>query len=74
MCPLYVPGLIGPGERKSVQPMAERHQGPPSAHFAAYRIRIADGLPQRIHDKGQQHMPGEEAWLVGEWRPSGEQE
>ena len=24
MCPLYVSGLIGPGERKSVQPMAER--------------------------------------------------
>jgi SRSO17 transposase len=24
MCPLYLAGLIGPGERKSVQPMAER--------------------------------------------------
>ena len=24
MCPLYVAGLIGPGERKSVGPMAER--------------------------------------------------
>src|SRR6476469_2541534 len=24
MCPLYVVGLIGPGDRKSVQPMAER--------------------------------------------------
>src|SRR5262247_2937155 len=24
MCPLYVSGLIGPGERKSVQPMAKR--------------------------------------------------
>src|SRR5437667_6358005 len=24
MCPLYVAGLIGPGDRKSVQPMAER--------------------------------------------------
>src|SRR5262245_45551708 len=24
MCPAYVSGLIGPGERKSVQPMAER--------------------------------------------------
>ena len=24
MCPLYVAGLIGPGERKSVQPMAQR--------------------------------------------------
>src|SRR6266513_2447672 len=24
MCPAYVSGLIGPGERKSIQPMAER--------------------------------------------------
>src|SRR5260221_14136314 len=24
MCPLYIAGLIGPGDRKSVQPMAER--------------------------------------------------
>ena len=24
MCPLYVAGLIGPGDRKRVQPMAER--------------------------------------------------
>jgi hypothetical protein len=34
-----------------------------TARFAALRIRIADGTPQRIFDKGQQHMPGEEAWL-----------
>lgn len=43
-----------------------------SARFAARRVRVADGAPQRILDKGQQHMPGEEAWLVGEWRSSGE--
>lgn len=47
-------------------------KGPLQASFAAARIHIADGPPQRIHDKGQQHMPGEEAWLVGEWRSSGE--
>ena len=23
MCPLYIAGLIGPGERKSIQPMAQ---------------------------------------------------
>ncbi len=43
-----------------------------SARFAARRIRVADGAPQRILDKGQQHMPGQEAWLVGEWRSNGE--
>ena len=47
-------------------------KGPLAASFAAVRVRIADGSPQRIHDKGAQHMPGEEAWLVGERRTSGE--
>jgi len=42
------------------------------ARFAAVRVRIADGRPQRIKDKGQQHLPGEEAWLIGEHRTSGE--
>ena len=42
------------------------------ARFAAVRIRIADGPPQRIGDMGQQHMPGEEAWLLGEHRSTGE--
>jgi len=27
MCPLYIAGLIGPGERKSIQPMAFRSVG-----------------------------------------------
>jgi SRSO17 transposase len=47
-------------------------KGPLEAAFAAVRIRVADGEPQRIRDKGQQHMPGEEAWLIGELRSSGE--
>lgn len=42
------------------------------ARFAAVRVRIADGPPQRIWDKGQQHLPGDEAWLIGEHRSSGE--
>jgi len=43
------------------------------ARFAALRVRVADGEPQRIGNKGMQHMPGEEVWLVGERRASGEQ-
>ncbi|MBB4105885.1 SRSO17 transposase [Rhizobium borbori] len=36
-----------------------------SARFAARRIRVADGAPQRILDKGQQHMPAKRpGWLV----------
>src|ERR1700755_2748408 len=42
------------------------------AQFAALRVRTADGPPQRIWDKGQQHLPGDEAWLIGEQRSSGE--
>jgi SRSO17 transposase len=42
------------------------------ARFAAVRVRTADGPPQRIWDKGQQHLPGDEAWLIGEQRASGE--
>jgi SRSO17 transposase len=47
-------------------------KGKLEARFAAVRVRIADGPPQRIWDKGQQHLPGEEAWLIGEHRMSGE--
>jgi SRSO17 transposase len=43
-----------------------------TARFAVMRVRIADGAPQRIGAAGAQHMPGEEAWLVGEHRSSGE--
>ena len=43
-----------------------------SARFAAVRVRVADGPTQRIRDMGNQHMPGDEAWLVGERRASGE--
>ncbi len=47
-------------------------KGKLKARFAAVRVRIADGPPQRIRDRGQQHLPGEEAWLIGEHRMSGE--
>jgi len=33
---------------------------------------VADGAPQRIGTMGAQHMPGEDVWLVGEHRSSGE--
>ena len=47
-------------------------KGKLKACFAAVRVRVADGPPQRIRDKGQQHLPGDEAWLIGEHRASGE--
>jgi SRSO17 transposase len=43
-----------------------------TARFAARRFRVADGPTQRIRDMGAQHLPGEEVWLVGEHRSTGE--
>ena len=43
-----------------------------AARFAAVRVRVADGPPQRIRHMGAQHMPGEEVWLIGERRSNGE--
>ena len=38
------------------------------ARFAAVRVRVADG-PLNAEDT---RLPGEELWLIGEWRDSGE--
>jgi SRSO17 transposase len=43
-------------------------KGPLQAAFAALRVRVADGpVAARA-----QHLPGEEAWLIGEHRANGE--
>jgi SRSO17 transposase len=47
-------------------------KGPLKARFAAVRVRVADGERQRIGDMGRQALPGEEAWLIGEHRSTGE--
>jgi SRSO17 transposase len=41
--------------------------------FAARRVRIADGHKHRMLDDRMQCMPGDEVWLVGERRSTGEQ-
>jgi SRSO17 transposase len=41
MCPLYVAGLIGPGDRKSVQPMASRM---PSAEYDQLHHFVGAGV------------------------------
>jgi SRSO17 transposase len=43
-------------------------KGPLGARFAAVRVRVADG--PRNADRTR--LPGEDVWLVGEWRDSGE--
>ena len=48
--------------------VAPRRLAPLAAEFAALRVRVADGEAVR----GGIHLPGEEVWLVGERRASGE--
>jgi SRSO17 transposase len=43
-------------------------KGPLSARFAAVRVRVADGPTNADNTR----LPGEEVWLIGEWRDSGE--
>ena len=52
------------------RPIAWRRgtKGPLAAEFAALRVRVADGDAIRTGV----HLPGEEVWLVGERRASGE--
>jgi SRSO17 transposase len=47
-------------------------KGPLRAKFAAMRVRVADGPAVRLQGLTGQHLPGDEVWLVGEHRASGE--
>src|SRR5829696_7410886 len=43
-------------------------KGPLTARFAATRVRVGDGETWA----NNRHLPGDEVWLIGEWRASGE--
>jgi SRSO17 transposase len=47
-------------------------KGPLQARFAAMRVRVADGPAVQLGGQAAQHLPGDEVWLVGERRSSGE--
>jgi SRSO17 transposase len=47
-------------------------KGALQARFAAVRVRVADGPAVQLGRQATQHLPGEEIWLVGEHRTSGE--
>lgn len=64
MCPVYVSGLIGPGDRKSIQPMAERLALGSYGAFTAWGDHIA-GFNLAL-------KPGErivQAWRAKDWWP-----
>jgi SRSO17 transposase len=53
--------------------LAPGGERPTHSLFAACRVRIADDHKHRMGDYRMQRMPGEEVWLVGERRSTGEQ-
>ena len=67
MCPLYVAGLIGPGDRKSVQPMAERlapGDYDQLHHFVAAGVWDAAPLETELLIQADQLVGGSDAVLV----------
>jgi SRSO17 transposase len=67
MCPLYVAGLIGPGDRKSVQPMAERFAPgdyDQLHHFVAAGVWDAAPLETELLIQADRLVGGSDAVLV----------
>ena len=67
MCPLYVAGLIGPGDRKSVQPMAERlapGDYDQLHHFVAAGIWDAAPLEKELLVQANKLIGGSDAVMV----------
>lgn len=67
MCPAYVAGLIGPGDRKSVQPMAARDRGvsyDQLHHFIGSGVWDATQLEAVLLAEADKLVGGEDAWLI----------
>src|SRR6266481_7027939 len=67
MCPLYVAGLIGPGDRKSVAPLAERFAPgdyDQLHHFVAAGVWEAAPLETELLVQAEKLVGGSDAVLV----------
>ncbi len=67
MCPLYVSGLIGPGDRKSIQPMAERlalGKSDQLHHFIAAGVWDAAPVETELLVQADRLVGGNDAVLV----------
>ena len=67
MCPAYVAGLIGPGDRKSVQPMAARDSGvsyDQLHHFIGSGVWDAAPLEAALLIEADKLVGGDDAWLI----------
>ena len=70
--PLSAEALLAAGKWQKVS-WRRGTKGRLSCLFAARRVRVADGHKHRMLDNRMQCMPGDEVWLVGERRSTGEQ-
>ena len=67
MCPAYIAGLIGPGDRKSIQPMAARSDAISSDrlhHFIGAGLWDSAPLEATLWEQADQLVGGDEAWLI----------
>jgi len=67
MCPLYVSGLIGPGDRKSIAPMAERlalGEYDQLHHFVAAGVWDATPVETELLVQADRLVGGSDAVLV----------
>ena len=67
MCPAYIAGLIGPGDRKSVQPMAARDGEvgyDQLHHFIASGVWDAAPLEEALLAQADRMVGGAGAWLI----------
>jgi len=67
MCPAYVAGLIGPGDRKSVQPMATRDSGvsyDQLHHFIGSSVWDTAPLEAALLVEADRLVGGNDAWLI----------
>ena len=67
MCPAYVAGLIGPGDRKSIQPMAARDSGvsyDQLHHFIGGGVWNAAPLEAALLSEADKLVGGDDAWLI----------
>ena len=67
MCPVYIAGLIGAGDRKSVQPMAARDGEvgyDQLHHFIASGVWDAAPLEKALLAEADRMVGGADAWLI----------
>ena len=67
MCPAYIAGLIGPGDRKSIQPMAARDSDVSYDrlhHFIASGVWDEEPLEAALLAEADRQVGSDGAWLI----------